>query len=632
MIRKNAVVLYKNQCALVADVEGDKYAIQYCPSAAAAGKKAYVSLKVREKDIVPLHEGPASSLDALLSFSDDAIPSEVSEAYELLRSDPETASSPVSFSDIASLMRSSFSADESFAVYKAIFESDEFTLDAASFKSGTLAFVLRSEDEIRLLKQKAYEKAHEGELRAAFIKRLRQKKLELPGDSKYMSEVESLALGQTDKSKAMADAGFSQTPEKAHKLLIDTGIWPLTRNPYPTRYGLSMTSASEGLAPPPEEDRLSVQSRAYAIDNAWSEDPDDALSWDGEYLWVHVADPASSVMPDSSIDKTARERGTTLYLPEGTSRMLAETSLADYALGLNERSRALSFRIRFDDKGGISDCAVFKTLVNVERLTYEKADAIKDSPELKPLFDIAKRNTERRKRAGACSVDLPEVHISVDQSTKKVSIEPEVRYESADMVREMMLLAGEGAARFAFKNGIPFPYVSQEAPAVPADMPPGLAGDFRLLRCMRKRSVGITPAPHAAIGVSMYSQVTSPLRRYGDLIAHEQLRAFMAGRPLIDKDDMLLRINEGDIASIAVRKASRLSETHWKLVYLLQNPDWTGEAVCVDKKDKQIQLYIPSLDMQTFIAPQKKYELNDTLAVKAANIDIPQQNVAFIPL
>ena len=130
----------------------------------------------------------------------------------------------------------------------------------------------------------------------------------------------------------------------------------------------------------------------------------------------------------------------------------------------------------------------------------------------------------------------------------------------------------------------------------------------------------------------MYSQVTSPLRRYGDLIAHEQLRAFMAGRPLIDKDDMLMRISEGDIASIAARKASRCSETHWKLVYLLQNPVWTGEAVCVDKKDKQIQLYIPSLDMQTFITPQKKYELNDTLEVKAANIDIPQQTVVFVPL
>ena len=180
MIRKNAVALYKNQCALVADVEGEKYAIQYCPSATAAGKKSYVSLKVREKDITVLHEGPASSLDAILSFSDGAISAQLSEAYELLRSDPGTASSPVPFADIARLMRPSFSADESFAVYKAISESDEFALDTASFKSGTLAFVPRSEEEIAALKQKAYEKAHEGEVRAAFVKRLKQKSSNFP--------------------------------------------------------------------------------------------------------------------------------------------------------------------------------------------------------------------------------------------------------------------------------------------------------------------------------------------------------------------------------------------------------------------------------------------------------------------
>ena len=197
------------------------------------------------------------------------------------------------------------------------------------------------------------------------------------------------------------------------------------------------------------------------------------------------------------------------------------------------------------------------------------------------------------------------------------------------MICEMMLLAGEGAARFAFKNRIPFPYVSQEAPEIPSDIPSGLAGQFRMLRCMHKRSVGITPALHAALGLAMYSQVTSPLRRYSDLVAHEQLRAFIGGRPVIDKDAMLERISEGDAASIAAKKASRFSEMHWKLVYLLQNPSWTGEAVCVDHKDSQAQLYIPSLDMQTYITPQKMPDLNETMTVKAGNIDIPLQKADF---
>jgi exoribonuclease II len=634
MIQKNAAVLYKNQCAIVTDIDGDKYVVQYCTVPATfSGKKAQYALqKVREKDITLLHSGPAGSLDALLSFAENAFPQQIAETYELLRSDESTASASIKLSDIAEFMRGSFKAEECFALYKALSSCMEFACDDTAFKSGEIAFIPRSEDEIAMLRQKADEKEHAGEIHDAFIKRLRQRKLELPGDAKFMVEVEAVALGRTDKSKVMADAGIVQTPEKAHKLLLDTGIWTILRNPYPTRYGLTMVSASEGLQSPPEEDRLRVDGTAYAIDNAWSADPDDAVSWDGTCLWVHIADPASTVMPDSSIDKTARERGTTLYLPEGTSRMLAETALADYALGLNEISRALSFRIQFDEKGAVDDCAVFKTIVDVKRLTYEKATELKDTPELKPLFDIAKRNSERRAKAGAKSINLPEVHITVDQDTKLVNIEPEIHYEAADMVCEMMLLAGEGAARFAFKNHLPFPYVSQEAPDIPSDIPDGLAGEFRMLRCMHKRSVGITPAPHAAIGVAMYSQVTSPLRRYSDLVAHEQLRAFTDGRTLIDKDAMLERISEGDAASVAAKKASRYSETHWKLVYLLQHPDWTGEAVCVDRRDKQVQLYIPSLDMQTYIVPQKIPALNEKIMVKAADIDIPTQTVVFIQI
>jgi exoribonuclease-2 len=634
MIQKNAVVLYKNQCAVVTDIDGDKYVIRYCTvPASQTGKKAqYASLKVREKDIMLLHAGPVDQLETLLSFPTDIFSRQIAEVHELLRSDESSADAPVKLSDIAELMRGSFKSDECFALYKSLSSCMEFSSDEAALKSGEIAFIPRSEDEIAALRQKADEKEHAGEIRDAFIKRLKQRKLELPGDAKFMVEVEAVALGRTDKSKVMADAGVAQTAEKAHKLLLDTGIWTIFRNPYPTRYGLTMVSASEGLQSPPDEERLKVAGTAYAIDNAWSADPDDAVAWDGTYLWVHIADPAATVMPDSSIDKTARERGTTLYLPEGTSRMLAEASLADYALGLNEMSRALSFRIQFDEKGAVDDCAVFKTIVDVKRLTYGRATELKDTPELKPLFDIAKRNYERRKKAGARSINLPEVHITVDQGTRQVDIEPEIHYEAADMVCEMMLLAGEGAARFAFKNHIPFPYVSQEAPDIPAGIPDGLAGEFRMLRCMHKRSVGIVPAPHAAIGVAMYSQVTSPLRRYSDLVAHEQLRAFMDGRQLIDKDAMLERISEGDAASVAAKKASRYSETHWKLVYLLQHPDWTGEAVCIDRRDKQIQLYIPSLDMQTYILPKKMPALNETMIVKAADIDIPVQNVVFMQL
>lgn len=633
MIRKNSIVLYKNQIALVNDIEGDKFIIQFCSfplteeNISKFGSKNFIcqEQKVRDKDIVLLStsESPAKySFEELIKYNDDQIDNKICEAWELLNSDN---CSDIEFSELAELVDSDFNDKKAWFIFNSLVKSLQFKLidDKASLK-----FKLTTAEEIEVLKKKKNEKEHEKEERQNFLMRLKQKQL-LPEDSIFMGDVEAFALGKTDKSKTLADAGFSQDVEKAHKLLIDTGIWDYTRNPYPFRWGLSVQSAKEGLKSPPEEERLIVPGVAYAIDNKWSKDPDDAIAFDGTYLWVHIADPASTVMPESSIDKAARDRGATLYIPEGASRMLAEESLSDYALGLKRESLALSFRLLLEDNCSIKECKVFKTKVNVECITYEDADQKKDSPELKPLFEIARKNIIRRNSQGAVNINLPEVHITVDPDTKKVSICKITEYESADVVREMMLLAGEGAAHFAFENNIAFPYVSQEAPDIPQTLPPGLAGEFKTVKSMHRRSVGVTPAAHAGIGIGMYSQVTSPLRRYSDLIAHQQLRAFLDGRELIDKNTMLERISAGDEAAIACKKVERKSNMHWTLVYLLQNPDWTGEAVFVEQKGNLCVFMIPSLAQQTTLVPSKPLNLNDTITVKASNIDISSQNVVF---
>ncbi|MBP3772884.1 MAG: RNB domain-containing ribonuclease [Treponema sp.] len=632
-MNKSSVVIYKNLPALVGERDGDKFLVNWCVSrATATGKKAvYASQKVREKDVVLLCEAAASSIDALLDFAESSasensqLKTQIYEIHELLLSDDDTASAEQSFSDMAELLRGELKADESWGIYsslKASFEFEEILRD------GRIFFLPRSPERITELKNKAYEKEHADELRAAFIERLKTKNL-LPEDSKFMGDVEALALGTTDKSRTMKEAGFKETPEKAHKLLLDTKLWDITRNPYPVRWGLSAKSASVSLGTPPEEERVRVPGVSYAIDSQWSTDPDDAIAFDGEYLWVHIADPASFVTPDSEIDKVARGRGATLYLPEGAARMLSEDCLEDYALGLREESRALSFKIKLGENGELEDCEVLRTLVDVKRLSYEKADELKDSPELKPLFEIARKNAERRVKAGAVNISIPEVHISVNPETKEVVFEPVSHCESGEVVREAMVLAGEGAAKFAFKNNLPFPFISQDAPEIPKDIPDGLAGQFRLRKCMRKRNVNVTPASHAGLGVGMYSQVTSPLRRYGDLLGHEQLRAFLKGEKLIDKDTMLMRMSEGDAAMQASKKAERNSRQHWTLVYLLQHQDWTGEAICVDKQPGRALYFIPQLGLETVIGGEAPVDLNGKVTLKAGKIDLPNLELVF---
>ena len=636
---KNSIVLYKSTVAVVVDRDGDKYQIRFCTQPATpTGKKAvYGEQKVREKDVVLLHEGPVSSLEKVLDNGSKDFKAQINDAYELLQSDESTATAPIEIDELAEYALGSFDADVTWGFYCNLTAGVQFAVNQDELKNGKIIFVPRSLEEINSINQKNYEKEHEAEIRAAFINRVKTNSLDLPADAKFMGEVEAFAMCKTEKSKVMQEAGITQTIEKAHKLLIDTGIWDFTKNPYPTRFGFSFDSAREQLGAMKEEEREDVPCVCYAIDAPNAADPDDAVGFDGTYFWVCIADPASTVEPDSSIDMAARARGTTLYIPEGASRMLCESCLEDYALGLSEKatrknSSALAYRLKMTDDSQIEECEIKKVRVEVKMISYAEAEEQKESPELKPMFELARKNLLRRQNNNAVTIQMPEVKIKVDKETKIVSIVTEEKYESNDMIQEMMLLAGEGAARFAFSHNIPFPFVSQEAPEFPESVPEGWAGQFARVKCMRKRSVGITPAPHAGLGLSFYSQVTSPLRRWGDLVSHQQLRAYINGKKLLGKDEMLERIAAGDAASLAARKASRLSDTHWKLVYLLQNPEKTYKGYCIDHIGKDARYLIPELDMQTVIGGAGEDPLNYEAELKAERVDIPTQDVRFIRL
>ncbi|OJF76182.1 MAG: hypothetical protein BKP49_08530 [Treponema sp. CETP13] len=664
MFSKNNLVLYKNQPAIVKAV-ADKITIEYCSvPATATGKAAqFATQNVREKDILLLHSGPTTSLPArcLKEVDDTSVPTfseKLLETWELLTDEDETY---FSLTDIADLTIDNFTPNLAWDLYCELLRNPYFKLldknskTSQSFTKKTPIFTLNSKEEAESIQKKQTIKDNAEKLYLEFIKRLKEKKLNLPDDGIYMGDVETLALGKTDKSKTMKDAQMEQSPQKAHKLLIDTGVWPFWRNPHPARLGMSKKSANIHLSHPVQEERTIINHIAFAIDSADSTDPDDAIAFDNGSLWVHIADPACTVTPDSEIDKAARDRGATLYLPEGAARMLAEESLEDYALGLREEnaliagkslddaketwSHALSFKIQLAEDGSIKDCNIFKTFVHVKRYTYEQVDKLRDTPEFAPLFAIAKKNIERRTAAGSVNINLPEANIWVKlpkggnlENEPEIHIEPYTPHESNLVVREAMLLAGEGAASFAFKNQIPFAYVSQPEPDLPSDLPEGLAGEYKKRRCMHRRNVSVTPSKHAALGIYMYSQVTSPLRRYGDLISHEQLHAYLDEKPLLDNDTMLERISAGDAAARASVKAERNSSLHWKLVYLKQHSDWTGEAIIAELNEQynQATILIPTLALERRIPLEEGMALNQTFLVKPVDINIPELSVNFI--
>jgi exoribonuclease-2 len=666
MIREKSLVVYKTRPALVT-AAGEKIDITLLDG----GEK----IRVREKDIGLLYAGPIADSAALgrdiAAMTADIAAGEaaaVREAWELLAGSLGAEDS-VPLRELAELVSGEFSPRSAWGAFLLLNEGRYFT--------GTIAALRpRPPAEVAAGEKKREAKVREGQEREAVLEWLKKRRQSAgPGKGaapaeasagetvagpeyppgldesrirRHVQDVEALAWGKSAKSRTLKELGLPESPEDAHALLLDTGLWPPLVNPHPSRFGLSLVSAGDIPKAPPEEARRDLTGLpAFAIDSPWSADPDDAVSVEGNTLYVHVADPAASIGPEDPAEREARNRGATLYLPEGASRMLAGEALGLFALGLAGQSPALSFKLTLDETGAIRETAIFPSTIKAVRLSYAQADSLLnsaadgatggDAAALEALCRIAERNQKRREAAGAVSIELPEVHISVDEG--KTALEPIVPYRSAAMVRECMLLAGEGAALWAGRQTTPagqrlaFPYVSQEAGDLPGQILPGLAGACQLRRCMRPRTLSVKPARHWGLGLEAYTQVTSPLRRYTDLLAHLQIRALLRGEEPLTEEEVLTRLAAGEAAIAAVVQAERASRAHWIAVYLSDKLDSLWDAVVLEKKGGRTgsswALMIPALALETQVPLPGEPQPNDQVKLVLKSVKIPRGEIGF---
>ena len=269
----------------------------------------------------------------------------------------------------------------------------------------------------------------------------------------------------------------------------------------------------------------------------------------------------------------------------------------------------------------------------VGRASYEEADRVAASDEagslgLRRLAEIAGLRRERRVETGAIEIDIPEVRVFVREGEIRIEQLPETK--SSGMVREMMLLAGEAAARWAFERHLAFPYYSQESPGESASVPDGLAGEFAKRRLMRAGITGPTPGAHRGLGLPFYSQATSPLRRYADLLGHMQIRAALAGREALDTDEVMRRSALAQAAGAPNRQAERASEAHWTLAWLCRHPEWQGDGCIVGSAGPgRWQVYIPSLGYETKMGIGPNHALNELLKLKVSRIDLARLDASF---
>ncbi len=304
-------------------------------------------------------------------------------------------------------------------------------------------------------------------------------------------------------------------------------------------------------------------------------DPDDARDFDDAihvekvangawHLGVHIADVAAYVEPGSALDREARHRGNSVYLPDRVVPMLPER-LSNGVCSLNPGVDRLTHSVFIHfDKNGVAKSARFARSVirSAHRLTYKQAYAIlKSAPgdqlsnRLHVAWELASLLRRKRFEHGSLDLDFPDVKVWLDEAGKPVRLERVENDESHQLIEEFMLAANEAVARELKNRAVPTIYRIHEDPdpdklaeyrefvlsfnykvgdlthrgevqrllAAIRGKPEEQALKIGLLKSLKRARYFPQPLGHYGLAKPNYLHFTSPIRRYADLTVHRAL-------------------------------------------------------------------------------------------------------------
>jgi ribonuclease R len=349
-------------------------------------------------------------------------------------------------------------------------------------------------------------------------------------------------------------------------------------------------SVGERVSAAPGERRDLRRLATLTIDPISARDFDDAISAEpieggdgGTRVWVHIADVAAHVPVGSPLDREARRRSTSVYVPGAVEPMLPEALSSD-ACSLVAGADRVAVTVELELRDGVvTRAAFYRSLIHSDvRLDYERVDRIFAGGEsaaepwgapLRAARDAAAALQRRRERSGALVVDSEEPEFEFDEPGNVVAIRGRVQTESHRLIEHLMIAANEAVAGLLSKRGVPCLYRVHETPeparverladqlatlevptpALPehmsssdaakliADMSRRVEQHVRrtghgrqalsslVLRSLKQAYYSPRNVGHAGLHSASYCHFTSPIRRYPDLVCHRALLSAVGG-------------------------------------------------------------------------------------------------------
>lgn len=502
------------------------------------------------------------------------------------------------------------------AMAKALFD------DPLHFKRRGVEFESRSHREVSDLANVERRKAERERLRqltAEFFKNILNSRVhatDVPEEIQPMIDSLEAYLvrgDNTDAKDLLESLDLGPTPrETGLRLLEKLGRLGDNVDPQLLLHGISphfssrilaLADAMDVYAPGADDKRETTTETVFSIDDQSTVEIDDALSvrlHDNNTctVGIHIADPGWFIAPGDAIDQEAAQRALSLYLPTCTVTMLPERLGSDLAsLQPGQPRPAISLFATLDADGNTLEHRLALTeLRDSQRLDYDQADALiaENNPghplatALVTLSRIARKLQARRIANGAVRIIRPDLKVEVRDNGDTITVKKVDNESPAHLlVSEFMVLLNHLLAKFTMDQDVPLIYRCQPPPANRVDpmecYSPVLFD--RAVKSMRPTFFSTHPEPHAGLGLDVYTQFSSPLRRYHDLVIQRQTVAFMHGNPMPYTTEELIEVlGNAEQVEKRNRTVEREMKRFWTMEHLRRNRlKYTMQATVVDR-------------------------------------------------
>ena len=426
-------------------------------------------------------------------------------------------------------------------------------------------------------------------------------------------------------------------------LLIKAGVWQENENillfkaDLPDDFSEKEIQASldclEKFQDFSDENRVDLRDLPLlTIDAESTRDLDDALhvekKGDNYVVGIHIADAGHYVKPDSILFETARERITSVYMADRQIPMLPP-NLSEEACSLiaGVDRPALSTLVELTPRGEVVDSRIVRSVVNVKRrLSYTGVLKMLESggdDDVKILSDLAQNLLSRRVENGAVVMPVPDVNISLDDRIQVALADSSSL--SRTLVAEFMVLANVLGAQYISSRMEPGLYRSQEPPR--QRLYEGILKDLFLnlkqRRCLSRGHLRTMAKSHSGIGADCYTTITSPIRRFLDLVMQHQLSGIISrkGTPFSEKDC------QGFIGNIqnGLGRANRVRigrHRYWLMKYL-EEQGGSGtvmDALVLDVQARRVQVVLTDILLEGDLPKGQGVQPGDMIQVKLGRV------------